>query len=306
MNSLYKNGLYKTSITSLPFLGHGKVRDTYLIDKDKLLIITTDRLSVFDIIINDIIPDKGKILNQLSNFWFKKLSNFIPNHLTSILPETVVLKNEIAQIHGRSVVTKYLNPIKIEAVVRGYIFGSSWKHYKNNRSICGIYLPKGLQQAAKLTEPIFTPAIKKNQGKHDENINFIEMKKYIGDQLAINIRDISIKLYEFAANYAIERGIIIADTKFEFGLDNQGKLYLIDEVLTADSSRFWLVNSYSTGISPPSFDKQFVRDYLEKIINSNKVSSALSLPNDIIKKTRDKYYEALERITGHSLRDQYE
>src|SRR5450830_1891704 len=241
--------LYKTSITSLPLLGNGKVRDNYAVGDDKLLIVTTDRLSAFDVIMNEPIPGKGKVLNQMSDFWFEKLGHIVPNHLTGIAPETVVAANEVEQVRGRAVVAKRLKPILVEAVVRGYIIGSGWKDYQDTGSIC------------------------------------------------------SIKLYKTAADYAATRGIIIADTKFEFGLDDNGVLHLMDEVLTADSSRFWPADSYKVGISPPSFDKQFVRDYLETVDGWKKTPPAPALPTEVIEKTGAKYREALERLTGNSLKD---
>ena len=295
--------LYKTSITSLPLLGNGKVRDNYAVGDDKLLIVTTDRLSAFDVIMNEPIPGKGKVLNQMSDFWFEKLGHIVPNHLTGIAPETVVAANEIEQVRGRAVVAKRLKPILVEAVVRGYIIGSGWKDYQDSGAICGIQLPAGLQQAAKLAQPIFTPAAKADLGEHDENISFAEMEKRIGAELAQQIRDISIKLYQTAADYAATRGIIIADTKFEFGLDDNGVLHLMDEVLTADSSRFWPADSYQVGISPPSFDKQFVRDYLETVTPWKKTPPAPALPVEVIEKTGAKYREALERLTGNPLKD---
>ena len=295
--------LYKTSITSLPLLGNGKVRDNYAVGDDKLLIVTTDRLSAFDVIMNEPIPGKGKVLNQMSDFWFDKLGDIVPNHLTGIAPETVVAASEVEQVRGRAVVAKRLKPILVEAVVRGYIIGSGWKDYQNSGAICGITLPAGLQQAAKLAEPIFTPAAKAELGEHDENISFAEMEQRIGAELAGKMREISIKLYQTAADYAATRGIIIADTKFEFGLDDNGVLHLMDEVLTADSSRFWPADSYQVGMSPPSFDKQFVRDYLETVPGWNKTPPAPPLPEDVIAKTGAKYREALERLTGNTLKD---
>ncbi|MFZ1180109.1 MAG: phosphoribosylaminoimidazolesuccinocarboxamide synthase [Herbaspirillum sp.] len=295
--------LYKTSIASLPLLGSGKVRDNYAVGDDKLLIVTTDRLSAFDVIMNEAIPGKGKVLNQMSNFWFGKLGGIVPNHLTGIAPETVVAADEVEQVRGRAVVARRLQPILIEAVVRGYLIGSGWKDYQATGAICGIELPAGLQQAARLAEPVFTPAAKADLGGHDENISFAEMKKRIGSELAGKIRDISIALYRTAADYAATRGIIIADTKFEFGLDSNGVLYLMDEVLTADSSRFWPADRYRIGMSPPSFDKQFVRDYLETVPGWKKTPPAPALPAEVIEKTGAKYREALERLTGQALKD---
>ena len=290
-----------STLHSLPLLGRGKVRDNYAVGEDKLLIVTSDRLSAFDVIMNEPIPDKGRVLNQMANFWFEKLSHVVPNHLTGIAPESVVAADEVAQVRGRAVVAKRLKPIMVEAVVRGYIIGSGWKDYQDTGAICGIQLPQGLPQAAKLETPIFTPAAKAEMGEHDENISFADMEQRIGADLAAKMRDISIQLYTEAANYAATRGIIIADTKFEFGLDENGVLHLMDEVLTADSSRFWPADSYATGISPPSFDKQFVRDYLETITTWNKTAPAPTLPDDVVQKTAAKYREALERLTGESL-----
>ena len=295
--------LYKSSITSLPLLGTGKVRDNYAVGDDKILILTTDRLSAFDVVMNEPIPGKGKVLNQMSDFWFEKLSGIVPNHLTGIPPESVVAPDEVEQVRGRAVVAKRLEPIMVEAVVRGYIIGSGWKDYQATGAICGVTLPAGLQQAAKLEEPIFTPAAKAEMGEHDENISYDDMERRIGTELSATIRAISIQLYKTAADYAATRGIIIADTKFEFGLDQHGKLHLMDEVLTADSSRFWPAASYSVGISPPSFDKQFVRDYLESITSWNKTAPAPALPPEVIEKTGAKYREALESLTGEKLKD---
>lgn len=297
------NSLYQSTITSLPLLGRGKVRDNYAVGNDKLLIVTTDRLSAFDVVMNEPIPAKGKVLNQMSDFWFEKLAAIVPNHLTGIAPESVVAQNEVDQVKGRAVVAKRLKPILVEAVVRGYIIGSGWKDYQSDGKVCGIALPAGLKQADKLPVPIFTPAAKADIGEHDENISFEEMENRIGQELAAKIRDVSIQLYQTAADYAATRGIIIADTKFEFGLDDNGVLHLMDEVLTADSSRFWPADSYAPGISPPSFDKQFVRDYLETLKDWNKTAPAPALPADVIEKTGAKYREALQRLTGNTLKD---
>jgi phosphoribosylaminoimidazole-succinocarboxamide synthase len=297
------NSLYQSTIKSLPLLGRGKVRDNYAVGDDKILIVTSDRLSAFDVVMNEPIPGKGRVLNQMSNFWFKQLGDIVPNHLTGIAPETVVNADEASQVRGRAVVAKRLKPILVEAVVRGYIIGSGWKDYQATGAICGIALPSGLRQADKLAQPIFTPAAKADLGEHDENISFAEMENRIGKELAARMRDVSIKLYKTAADYAATRGIIIADTKFEFGLDEEGTLHLMDEVLTADSSRFWPADSYAPGMSPPSFDKQFVRDYLETLSDWNKTAPAPALPADVIEKTGAKYREALERLTGESLKD---
>ena len=295
--------LIQSSLHSLPLLGRGKVRDNYAVGEDKLLIVTSDRLSAFDVIMSEPIPDKGKVLNQMANFWFTKLAHIVPNHTTGIAPESVVAADEVAQVKGRGVVVKRLKPIMVEAVVRGYIIGSGWKDYQETGAVCGITLPQGLQQAEKLPEPIFTPAAKADVGEHDENISFADMESRIGKELAEKIRDISIRLYKEASEYAATRGIIIADTKFEFGLDDQGVLHLMDEALTADSSRFWPADSYAVGNSPPSFDKQFVRDYLETITDWNKTAPAPALPDDVVQKTAAKYREALERLTGETLKD---
>ncbi|AIY43488.1 Phosphoribosylaminoimidazole-succinocarboxamide synthase [Collimonas arenae] len=295
--------LYQSTITSLPLLGRGKVRENYAVGEDKILIVTSDRLSAFDVIMNQPIPGKGKVLNRMSDFWFDKLAAVVPNHLTGIAPESVVSADEVEQVRGRAVVAKRLQPIMVEAVVRGYIIGSGWKDYQATGAICGISLPAGLQQAAKLAEPIFTPAAKAEMGEHDENISFADMETRIGKELAEKIRSVSIELYKTAADYAATRGIIIADTKFEFGLDKDGVLHLMDEVLTADSSRFWPAASYQVGISPPSFDKQFVRDYLETVTSWNKTAPAPTLPEEVIEKTGAKYREALFSLTGETLKD---
>jgi phosphoribosylaminoimidazole-succinocarboxamide synthase len=285
---------------SLPRLGRGKVRDIYAVGADKMLIVASDRLSAFDVVLPDPIPDKGRVLNEMANFWFAKLGHVVPNQLTGIDPESVVTEQERAQVRGRSVVVKKLKPLPIEAVVRGYIIGSGWKDYQKSGRVCGIELPKGLRQAEKLPQPIFTPATKAASG-HDENISFAEVEQRIGAALAAKVRDVSIRLYKEAADYAAKKGIIIADTKFEFGLDDRQNLVLIDEVLTADSSRFWPADSYRVGISPPSFDKQYVRDYLETL-DWNKTPPAPKLPPEVIAKTSEKYREALARLTGRQLR----
>ena len=297
------NSLYQSTITSLPLLGRGKVRDNYAVGDDKILIVTTDRLSAFDVVMNEPIPAKGKVLNQMSDFWFSKLGHIVPNHLTGVTPESVVAPNEVSQVQGRAVVAKRLKPILVEAVVRGYLIGSGWKDYQSTGAVCGIPLPAGLKMAAKLPQPIFTPAAKADIGEHDENISFDEMEQRIGKELAAKMRDTSLQLYQAAADYAATKGIIIADTKFEFGLDENGVMHLMDEVLTADSSRFWPADSYSEGTSPPSFDKQFVRDYLETLKDWNKTAPAPALPAEVIEKTGAKYREALERLTGQPLRD---
>ena len=294
------NALYATSIKSLPLLAKGKVRDTYIIDDDHLLMITTDRLSAFDVVMNEPIPNKGKVLNQMSNFWFAQLHDVVPNHLTGIDPSSVVAPDEVEQVRGRSVVVKRLKPILVEAVVRGYIIGTGWKDYQATGKVCGIELPAGLQLAEKLPQPLFTPAAKADVGEHDENISFDEVKQRIGAELAEQIRDVSFALYQRAADYAAGKGIIIADTKFEFGLDKNGVLHVMDEVLTADSSRYWPADKYKVGISPPSYDKQYVRDYLETL-DWNKAPPAPTLPQNVIDATAAKYREALVKITGHDL-----
>ena len=289
--------LFESSLKSLPFLHRGKVRDIYAVDDDKLLVIQTDRISAFDVILSDPIPDKGRVLTALSDFWFAKLAHIIPNHLTGIAVESTVAPNECDQVAGRAMVVKRLQPLLIEAVVRGYVVGSGWKDYQGTGAICGIKLPAGLQQAEKLPEPIFTPATKAPLGQHDQNISYDEAVSIVGVEHAAQVRTASIRLYAEAADYARSKGIIIADTKFEFGTDSKGKLYLIDEVLTPDSSRFWPVSQYRTGISPPSFDKQFVRDWLE-IQPWSKQPPAPQLPPDVIRKTMEKYQEAL-RLLAH-------
>ena len=293
--------LFESSIKSLPLLTRGKVRDMYGVDDKHLLIVTSDRLSAFDVILSEPIPDKGAVLNAMANFWFAKLGHIVPNHLTGIAPESVVKgADELVQVKARAVVVKRLKPLPIEAVVRGYIIGSGWKDYQATGKVCGIALPTGLKQAEKLPEIIFTPATKAEMGDHDENISYEETEKMIGAKLAAQVRDVSIRLYKEASDYARERGIIIADTKFEFGLDDAGTLVLIDEILTADSSRFWPADQYQPGSSPPSYDKQFVRDYLETL-DWNKKAPAPKLPADVIAKTSEKYREALMRLTGTQL-----
>jgi phosphoribosylaminoimidazole-succinocarboxamide synthase len=291
--------LFESNIKSLPRIGKGKVRDIYAVGQDKMLIVASDRLSAFDVVLPDPIPDKGRVLNEMANFWFGRLRHVVPNQLTGIDPESVVSEEEKPQVRGRSVVVKKLKPLPIEAVVRGYIIGSGWKDYQKTGKICGIELPKGLRQAEKLPQPIFTPATKAAEG-HDENISFGQVETLIGPELAARVRDVSIRLYKEAADYAATKGILIADTKFEFGLDEKNNLVLIDEVLTADSSRFWPADSYRVGISPPSFDKQYVRDYLESL-TWDKTPPAPKLPEDVIARTSQKYRDALERLTGRKL-----
>jgi phosphoribosylaminoimidazole-succinocarboxamide synthase len=289
--------LYESSITSLPLLGRGKVRDNYAVGDDKMLIVTSDRLSAFDVILPDPIPGKGEVLTAVANFWFAKLGHIIPNQLTGIDPESVVAPGEREQVRGRAIVVKRLKPLPVEAVVRGYLIGSGWKDYKATGSVCGIPLPAGLQMAQQLPEPLFTPSTKAELGTHDENIDYATVEKLIGPALAAQVRDATLALYKEAAAYALGRGIIIADTKFEFGLDAAGTLYLIDEVLTPDSSRFWPADTYRIGTSPASFDKQFVRDYLETL-DWNKQAPGPRLPAEIIEKTTAKYREALARLSA--------
>jgi phosphoribosylaminoimidazole-succinocarboxamide synthase len=288
--------LYETTIRSLPLLGRGKVRDNYAVGEDKMLIVTSDRLSAFDVILPDPIPGKGEVLTAVANFWFGKLRHIIPNQLTGIDPESVVAPEEREQVRGRAIVVKRLKPLPIEAVVRGYLIGSGWKDYQATGKVCGIPLPAGLKMAQQLPEPLFTPSTKAELGDHDENIDYATVEKTIGPALAAQVRDSAIGLYKQAADYARTRGIIIADTKFEFGLDEAGKLYLIDEVLTPDSSRFWPADTYRVGESPASFDKQFVRDYLETL-DWNKQAPGPRLPAEIIEMTAAKYREALTRLT---------
>jgi phosphoribosylaminoimidazole-succinocarboxamide synthase len=289
--------LYEASIKSLPLLGRGKVRDNYAVGDDKMLIVTSDRLSAFDVILPDPIPGKGEVLTAVANFWFEKLGHIIPNQLTGIDPESVVAPDERDQVRGRAIVVKRLKPLPIEAVVRGYLIGSGWKDYQATGKVCGIPLPVGLSMAQQLPTPLFTPSTKAEIGTHDENIDYATVEKTIGPALAAQVRDSAIRLYKQAADYARTRGIIIADTKFEFGLDAAGKLYLIDEVLTPDSSRFWPADTYKVGESPASFDKQFVRDYLETL-DWNKQAPGPKLPPEILEKTSAKYREALTRLTG--------
>ena len=289
--------LYQTDLRSLKLRARGKVRDIYDIDQDLMLIVTSDRISAFDCILPDPIPGKGLILSAVSAFWFEKLAHVIPNQMTDI-PLHAVIKDEAecALLQGRAIVVKKLKALPVEAVVRGYLIGSGWKDYQQHQSVCGISLPEGLRQADKLQEPLFTPSTKADLGDHDENIPFEKMEAILGARLALEVREVSLKLYLEASAYAFERGIIIADTKFEFGLDDEGTLHLIDEVLTPDSSRFWPVDQYQVGMSPPSFDKQFVRDYLESL-DWNKAPPAPHLPEEILQKTSAKYREALERLT---------
>ena len=289
--------IMQTSIKSLPLVYRGKVRECYAVGEDKLLMIATDRISAFDVILSVPIPKKGKVLTALTNFWFVKLAEGMPTQLTGIDPETVVAEDEREQVRGRAMVVKRLKPILIECVARGYIIGGGWKDYQATGSVCGVKLPDGLKQAQKLPEPIFTPAAKAEVGTHDENISFERVVELYGESIATQIRDLTISLYKKAADYAATRGIIIADTKFEFGLDENGQVCLMDEVLTPDSSRFWPAESYEVGMSPPSYDKQFIRDWLETQ-PWDKTPPAPVPPAEIIEKTAAKYREALVKLAG--------
>ena len=289
--------LFESSISNLNLRARGKVRDIYDVDDGHLLIVTTDRLSAFDVVLPNPIPGKGRVLTSVSNFWFKKMQDIIPNHLASLSLEQVVPdEKERTQIQGRSIIVKKLNPLPVEAIVRGYLIGSGWKDYQRTGSVCGIELAKNLQQAQQLPEAIYTPSTKAAVGDHDENISFAETIPLLGEEMAHKVRDISLKLYTTAAAFAKQRGIIIADTKFEFGLDNDGELYLIDEALTPDSSRFWPADQYQVGISPPSFDKQFIRDYLETL-DWDKTAPGPELPDDIVAISSQKYHEAELKLT---------
>jgi phosphoribosylaminoimidazole-succinocarboxamide synthase len=292
------NALYESNLSGLQRINQGKVRDIYAVDDDHLLIVTTDRLSAFDVILPDPIPGKGAVLTNLSNFWFERTKDIVPNHLTDIDLATVITDaDERAEVGDRAIVVKRLKPLPVEAVVRGYLIGSGWKDYQATGEVCGIALPAGLEMAAQLPEPIFTPATKADVGDHDENIDFARMCDMVGTELAEKVRDLTIKIYLHGAEYARKHGIIIADTKLEFGLDDDGELYLIDEVLTPDSSRFWPADQYATGISPPSYDKQFVRDHLETL-DWDKKAPGPKLPEDVISKTAEKYQQALDQLTS--------
>jgi phosphoribosylaminoimidazole-succinocarboxamide synthase len=290
--------LYRTELSGLAKIHEGKVRDLYAVDADTMLIVTTDRLSAFDVVLPDPIPDKGRVLNGISNFWFGQTRHLVPNHLTGReLAGVVRNADERAVLEGRAVIVRRLRALPVEAVVRGYLIGSGWKDYQAHGSVCGISLPAGLKLAQALPQPLFTPATKAAIGAHDENISFDEAARLIGAPLAASVRDTALALYSFAAEHARRRGIIIADTKFEFGVDADGRLTLIDEALTPDSSRFWPADTYRVGASPPSFDKQFVRDYLETL-DWNKKAPGPALPAQVIARTSDKYREALTRLTG--------
>ena len=289
--------IFESSIPGYPLIGRGKVRDIYSVDDQHLLIVTTDRLSAFDVVMPDPVPGKGEVLTQISLYWFRMMQDIIDNQLTSRTVDDVIEDPALReQLRNRALVVKRLKPLPIEAVVRGYLIGSGWKDYQETGKVCGIPLPPGLQQAERLPETLFTPASKAESGAHDENITFEQVVELIGERLASRVRDVSIQIYEVAASHALQRGIIIADTKFEFGLDEEGCLYLIDEVLTPDSSRFWPVDEYEVGISPPSFDKQFVRDYLETL-DWDKTAPGPELPAEVIRKTSENYREALRRLT---------
>jgi phosphoribosylaminoimidazole-succinocarboxamide synthase len=289
--------MLQSDIKSLPLLHRGKVRDLYAVDAQHLLIVQTDRLSAFDVILPDPIPGKGEVLTRVSNFWFDKLQHVIPNHLSGITPESVVNADEQDQVQGRAFVTKKLKPLPIEAIVRGYLVGSGWKDYQKTGAVCGIQLPTGLCEAEKLPEPLFTPSTKAVVGEHDENISFEQAIELLGEARANEVKNATLALYTEAANYALTKGIIIADTKFEFGTDDSGKMYLIDEALTPDSSRFWPADQYQVGSNPPSFDKQFVRDWLESS-GWNKRAPAPNVPQAVLQKTTDKYREAAQRLMG--------
>ena len=295
----HPDAIFESAIPGLDAIAHGKVRDIYDVDEDHLLIVTTDRLSAYDVVMPNPVPGKGAVLTTLSYFWFDMMADLIPNHLTD-RTLTSLIDNEslAAELESRSMIVRRLKPLPIEAVVRGYLIGSGWNDYQATGAVCGIELQNGLQQASKLPETIFTPATKAEMGDHDENVSFDRVVEMIGEELAAKVRDISIQIYERAAAYALERGIIIADTKFEFGQDKDGTLYIIDEILTPDSSRFWPSSGYEVGISPPSFDKQYVRDYLETL-DWDKTAPGPTLPDEVLRRTGEKYREALEILTGN-------
>lgn len=289
--------LYESSLESLPLVARGKVRDIYAVGEDKLLLVASDRLSAYDVVMPTPIPEKGRVLTEVANFWFAKLAAIVPNHLTGIDPESVVAPGEREQVRGRSIVVKKLAPLPVEAVVRGYLEGSGWKEYRESQSVCGIKLPPGLERASKLPQPIFTPATKAEAGMHDENIPFERMVEIVGEARAKEVRDVAVRLYTAAAEFALTKGIIIADTKFEFGVDAAGKLHLIDEALTPDSSRFWPLASYKVGESPESFDKQYIRNWLDSIGFARK-PPAPPVPAEVAMKTSQKYQEALKRLAA--------
>ena len=291
------DALFESTLQSLPLIHRGKVRDIYAVDDKRMLIVTTDRLSAFDVVLPTPIPDKGKVLTAVADFWFRKLSNILPNQLTGDAPESVVAPAERDQVAGRAIVVKRLKALPVEAIVRGYLVGSGWADYQKTGQVCGIPLPAGLRQADKLPAPVFTPSTKAAVGAHDENIDFARCESLLGADIAARVRDAAIALYQAAADYAITRGIIIADTKFEFGLDEQGTLTLIDEVLTPDSSRFWPANQYAVGGNPPSYDKQYVRDWLTAS-GWNKQPPGPDLPAEVVARTAEKYREALRLLTS--------
>jgi phosphoribosylaminoimidazole-succinocarboxamide synthase len=295
-------GLLGTSLRSLPLVARGKVRDNYAVGDDRLLMVASDRLSAFDVVMGEPIPGKGELLTRMALFWFERLDGIVPNHLTGDAPEGVVAADEVDQVRGRSMLVKRLRPLPVEAVVRGYLAGSGWSEYQASQAVCGIALPAGLKNASRLPAPIFTPATKAAVGEHDENVSFEHIAETIGADMAARVREVSIRLYSTAAAFALTKGIIIADTKFEFGLDEHGTLTLMDEALTPDSSRFWPVEGWREGINPPSYDKQFVRDWLEQVRVGgqpwNKKAPAPALPSDVIAATAAKYREALERLTA--------
>jgi phosphoribosylaminoimidazole-succinocarboxamide synthase len=305
MNEL-PTALLHSSLTSVPLLASGKVRDNYAVGTDRILMLATDRLSAFDVIMNQPIPGKGALLTQMALFWFEQLADVVPNHLTGQDPTLAVSAADRPQVQGRAMLVKRLKPLPVEAVVRGYLAGSGWAEYQKNQTVCGVALPPGLRNASPLAQPIFTPATKADMGDHDENISFERMQQIIGPELANQVRSVSIALYQKAAAIALKKGIIIADTKFEFGLDPNGTLTLMDEVLTPDSSRFWPLESYEAAVAkgqnPPSYDKQFVRDWLETATLHgkpwNKQAPAPDLPTDVIAQTSAKYQEALQRLTA--------
>ena len=296
------DALYQSTLHSLPLLARGKVRDNYAVGDDRILMVASDRLSAFDVIMGEPIPGKGALLTRMALFWFERLGQVVPNHLTGDDPLSVVAADEVAQVRDRAMLVKRLKPLPVEAVVRGYLAGSGWKEYQASQSVCGVPLPPGLRNASRLPEPIFTPATKAEMGEHDENITFEQMATQVGRELAERVREVSIRLYQEAARHALTKGIIIADTKFEFGLDAEGTLTLMDEVLTPDSSRYWPVEGWREGINPPSYDKQFVRDWLEQAQVDgqpwNKTAPAPALPAEVVASTAAKYREALERLTA--------
>jgi phosphoribosylaminoimidazole-succinocarboxamide synthase len=296
------SALHTSKLTSLPLLARGKVRDNYAVGTDRILMLASDRISAFDVIMGEPIPGKGALLTQMALYWFDRLGHLCPNHLTGEAPESVVAPDEVPQVQGRAMLVKRLKPIPVEAVVRGYLAGSGWKEYQEGQAVCGVPLPAGLSNASKLPEPIFTPAAKAEAGEHDENITYEKVVEIVGPALAAQIKDTSIRIYQAACEIALAKGIIIADTKFEFGLDEAGTLVLMDEVLTPDSSRFWPAESWQEGVNPPSYDKQFVRDWLEALrINGkpwDKTPPAPRMPREVIEKTAAKYQEAWQRLSA--------